>query len=195
YGLGLQHIYTAALKGFSARVPEAALALLESDPDVAYVEPDRYVEAFAQTLPTGIDRIDADTNANIGINSTDDKRIDVDVAVVDTGVGPHPDLNVVSSVNCTIGGPLAQRCSSGGSDDNGHGTHVAGTIAALDNGSGVVGVAPGARLWSVKVLNRQGIGYMSWIVAGIDYVTANADAIEVANMSLGCECTSSALNT
>ena len=56
-------------------------------------------------------------------------------------------------------------------------------------------MAPGARLWAVKVLNDQGSGYMSWIVAGIDYVTKNASAIEVANMSLGCECTSAALDT
>jgi subtilisin len=80
-------------------------------------------------------------------------------------------------------------------DKNGHGTHVAGTIGALDNNAGVVGVAPGARIWSVKVLNAQGSGNMSDIIAGIDYVTANASSIEVANMSLGCECTSAALNT
>jgi subtilisin family serine protease len=62
---------------------------------------------------------------------------------------------------------------------------VAGTVAALDNGNGVVGVAPGARLYAVKVLNSQGSGYTSWIVAGIDWVTARASTIEVANMSLG----------
>ncbi|HEX6306190.1 MAG TPA: S8 family serine peptidase, partial [Anaerolineales bacterium] len=66
-----------------------------------------------------------------------------------------------------------------------HGTHVAGSIAAIDDGVGVVGVAPGARIWAVKVLNSRGSGYTSWIVAGIDWVAANANTIEVANMSLG----------
>jgi subtilisin len=79
-------------------------------------------------------------------------------------------------------------------DKNGHGTHVAGTIGALDDGKGVVGVAPGARIWSVKVLGANGSGRMSDIIAGIDYVTSNASSIEVANMSLGCECQSDALN-
>ncbi len=69
---------------------------------------------------------------------------------------------------------------------------MAGSAAALDNGIGVVGMAPGARLHAVKVLNDRGSGYMSWIVAGIDWVTARADTIEVANMSLGCECSSAA---
>ncbi|MDP9313515.1 MAG: S8 family serine peptidase, partial [Chloroflexota bacterium] len=96
------------------------------------------------------------------------------------------DLNVHRSVNCSGGSPLRGSCkSSSPADGNGHGTHVAGTVAALDNAVGVVGVAPGARLWGVKVLSDRGSGYKSWIIAGIDYVTANADSIEVANMSLG----------
>jgi len=122
--------------------------------------------------------------------------VNVDVAVIDTGIdASHPDLNVVASVNCSGGAPWKMSCGSGGADDNGHGTHVSGTIGALDNGIGVVGVAPGARLWAVKVLNSQGSGYMSWIVAGIDYVAAHAGEIEVANMSLGCECSSAAMDT
>jgi subtilisin len=76
-------------------------------------------------------------------------------------------------------------CKAGGDDDHYHGTHVAGTIAAIDNGSGVVGVAPGARLWAVKVCDSRGSCSSSAIIAGIDYVTANAGSIEVANMSLG----------
>ncbi len=77
-------------------------------------------------------------------------------------------------------------CMDGtGTDGAGHGTHVAGTIGALDNGEGVVGIAPGVRLWSVRVLNDEGSGDFSWIIAGIDWVTAHASEIEVANMSLG----------
>lgn len=200
YGLELGMVYRNAIKGFSARIPAGMVAAIENDPDVAYVEQDQWAYAFAQELPTGITRSAADTvtdsaSAGVLIDGVDDVRVDVDVAVIDTGIdASHPDLNVAGSVNCAKGGPLSQSCSGGGDDGNGHGTHVAGTIAALDNDFGVVGVAPGARLWSVKVLGNSGSGYMSWIVAGIDWVTANAGTIKVANMSFGCECSSAALN-
>jgi PKD repeat protein len=106
--------------------------------------------------------------------------------VIDTGIDwEHPDLNVVGGINCAAGNPFRAKCSGNGDDDHYHGTHVAGTIGAIDNSIGVVGVAPGARLWAVKVLNSQGSGYSSWIIAGIDWVAAHADTIEVANMSLG----------
>jgi subtilisin len=106
--------------------------------------------------------------------------------VIDTGIDwEHPDLNVVGGINCASGNPFRAKCSGNGDDDHYHGTHVAGTIGAIDNGIGVVGVAPGARLWAVKVLNSQGSGYTSWIIAGIDWVAARADTIEIANMSLG----------
>jgi subtilisin len=80
-----------------------------------------------------------------------------------------------------------KNCSTGGSYDagNGHGTHVAGTIAAKDDATGVVGVAPGARLHAVRVLDNRGSGSWSSVICGVDWVTANAAEIEVANMSLG----------
>jgi len=189
--------YQHAIKGFSAQLTTNQVSALRADPRVAIVEQDQVVNIVGgQETPTGVRRIFADGNSNIGINGVDDLRIDVDVAVIDTGISlSHPDLNVVQSTNCSGGAFFRQSCGSGGDDDNGHGSHVAGTIGALDNGIGVVGVAPGARLWAVKVLDKNGSGYMSWIVAGIDYVTANASQIEVANMSLGCECTSAALDT
>ncbi len=178
-------IYQHALKGFSITVPPQAVAAMERNPKVKYVATDDLRYISAHTVPTGIQRIFADTNPNIDIDSSDDYRVDVDVAVLDTGIDfEHPDLNVVGGVNCATGGPFSTTCGSGGDDDHYHGTHVAGTIAALDNDIGVVGVAPGARLWSVKVLNSRGSGYASWIVAGIDWIAANGD-IEVANMSLG----------
>ncbi|HXF62263.1 MAG TPA: S8 family serine peptidase [Caldilineaceae bacterium] len=182
----LGFVYRHALKGFSASLPAAALQGIQHDPRVAYVEMDQEVHIFAQQTPTGIQRSFAASNTNLDIDGSDDLRVDVDVAVIDTGVDfQHPDLNVVGGVNCTGGSPFRASCKSGGDDDHYHGTHVAGAIAAIDNGIGVVGVAPGARIWAVKVLNSQGSGYTSWIVAGIDWVTANAGAIEVANMSLG----------
>ena len=201
-GLGLhpERAYGAALVGFSARMTPQRAAGLTNNPRVAYVESDDPVELFAQTIPTGIDRIfDPETKNvsidSLGIDGVDDLRVDVDVAVIDTGVDfEHPDLNGVGGVDCTVassGGPpwartysCSETAGTRGDDDHYHGTHVAGTIAALDNGIGVVGVAPGARIWAVKVLNAQGSGYESGIVAGIDWIAGHG-GIEVANMSLG----------
>jgi subtilisin family serine protease len=186
YGRQPSFVYQTALQGFAAELPAAAAAALSAHPSVAYVEPDQVRTVFAQTVPTGVRRMFADDNDNLGIDGTDDLRVDVDVAIIDTGIDfQHPDLNVVGGVNCSGGGPFGGSCKSGGDDDHYHGTHVAGTVAAIDNGIGVVGVAPGARLWAVKVLNQNGSGYVSWIVAGIDWVAARASTIEVANMSLG----------
>ncbi len=181
-------IYEHALKGFSINLPPQAAKALERNPNVSYVVKDNLKYAFTQRIPTGIQRIFAEDNPKIDIEGTDNRRIDVDVAVIDTGVDlDHPDLNVLTTgVDCT-GSPIKAKCRIGGDDDHYHGTHVAGTIGAIDNGFGVVGVAPGARIWPVKVLNKKGWGYSSWIIAGIDWVTENADKIEVANMSLGGE--------
>jgi subtilisin family serine protease len=186
FGLAPQHTYGAALFGFSAGMSAGRAAALENDPRVAYVEQVMVQSIDVQSVPTGIDRAFASSNTNLDIDGSDDLRVNVDVAVIDTGVDfEHPDLDVVGGVNCAGGGPFGGSCGPGGDDDHYHGTHVAGTIAALDNGIGVVGVAPGARIWAVKVLNQRGSGYTSWIVAGIDWVAANAATIEVANMSLG----------
>ena len=187
----LGYVYEHALKGFSISLTPQAAAALARNPRVAYIETNDVVSIDAQTTPTGIQRIFADDNTNIDIDGADDFRVDVDVAVIDTGVDfEHPDLNVVGGVTCegTGGGPPWARtfvCNSGGDDDHYHGTHVAGTIGAIDNGDGVVGVAPGARIWAVKVLDSNGSGYEAQVVAGIDWVAANAGTIEVANMSLG----------
>ena len=101
--------------------------------------------------------------------------------MLDTGVDlANQDLDVVSGKNCvsTTAGASAQ-------DDNGHGTHVAGTIAARNTGSRVVGVAPGTRVYAVKVLNGKKTGTIAQIVCGIDWVAANAAALNigVANLS------------
>lgn len=173
HALGLRHTYTAALKGFAAVIPPARLDAVRDDPRVRYVTPDQVDELHAQTLPTGINRIEADLNT--GPTATD--PVDVDIAIIDTGIDlNHPDLNVFRNVSFAGGK---------GDDKNGHGTHVAGTAAALDNEIGVVGVAPGARLWAVQVCKPGGFCFRSDIIAGIDYVTKNAGEIEVVNMSLG----------
>jgi subtilisin len=187
HGGTLGFVYRYALSGFSAELPPAAVEAIARSPVVSFVERDQIMEAFAQTVPMGIKRIFAEANTKLGIDGIDDLRVDVDVAVIDTGIDfDHPDLNVVARTDCSGGSPFKASCSDGtGDDGNGHGTHVAGTVAAIDNDFGVVGVAPGARLWAVKVLGDNGNGWNSGVIAGVDWVTKNAGSIEVANMSLG----------
>lgn len=182
HGLGLQQVYENALKGYAASIPDAVLEKTKRDPRVAFVSEDRVVSIqkrlestptpkASEFLPTGVDRINAENNLNKGTG--------INVAVIDTGIDlRHPDLknNIVGGKNCSTGKSYA--------DGNGHGTHVAGTIAALSNGQGVVGVAPGAKLWSVRVLNNSGYGTWSSVICGIDFVTSKAATIKVANMSL-----------
>ena len=174
YGASVSQLYHSALRGYAARIPQARLGDVQRDPRVAFVSDDRPVQAVAQTLPTGVDRINAEWSTHSSSNSWN-----VAVAVIDTGSGPHADLNIAGGTNCSVGKSFA--------DGNGHGTHVAGTIGAINNGAGVVGVAPGIPIYSVRVLNNQGSGSWSSVICGIDWVTANASSlhIKVANMSLG----------
>ena len=141
----VSHVYTTALQGYSARMAPAAAARLARDPRVQFVQPDGVVTTSAQDLPTGVNRVDADLSPTAKINGVDE-RVNVDVAVIDTGIDlDHPDLNVYTQG--------ATNCSTGRSADDGygHGTHVAGTIGALDNGTGVVGVATGAQIGRAHV--------------------------------------------
>jgi subtilisin len=176
HGLAVGHVYSHAINGFAARIPDTRLEKVKSDPRVLFVDEDRVFTIQAQSIPTGITRIDANLSSTQSGNGSG--SVNVDVAVIDTGIQTnHPDLNVVGGKNCSTGGSY--------NDGHGHGTHVAGTIGAKDDGVGVVGVAPGARLWAVRVLNNAGSGTTSSIICGVDWVTANAAIIEVANMSLG----------
>jgi hypothetical protein len=174
-----------AVRGFSAFLTPAQRQTMERDPSVEMVTPDSIVRLDAQTLPTGVNRVQADLSPAALINGRDE-RVNADIAIIDTGIQrDHPDLNVVGGYNCT------SRYRSAWGDANGHGTHVAGVAAAKDNSFGVVGVAPGARLWAVRVFQPSGFSRISWIVCGIDWITGLRDPldpsrprIEVANMSL-----------
>ena len=184
HNLNLDHVYTKALKGFAFGGSEQAAQALARRAETAYVEPDQIYTAFQQTVPTGIRRSAAAAVPGL-IGSG--LMVDADVAVIDTGLdGTHPDLNVQpAGVRFYMMNAKKMRSDSNWQDDNGHGTHVGGIIGALDNGSGVVGVAPGARLTAVKVLDSSGRGSLSVILAGIDWVAQRAATFEVANMSLG----------
>lgn len=177
-GAVLRQIYDHSLHGFAIRVPnEKVLEKILKIPEVDYVQPDVKVKAFAQSLPTGINRVDGDLSST---KSGDGKGVvNVDIGILDTGIDlNHPDLNVYRQVSFVSG-------TSSGNDNNGHGTAVAGVAAARDNSQGVVGLAPGARLWAIKVLDANGVGFSSDIIKGIDYVTQHANEIDVVNLSFG----------
>jgi subtilisin len=171
--------YVHVFNGFAARFNEAVHAQLASDPRVIMVEDDGRTIPFAQTIPSGVRRIGAHQSPIARVNGRDE-RVPLDVAILDTGIDlAHPDLNVYRSVGFADVG-------YNGQDWQGHGTHVAGIVAALDNELGVVGVAPGARLWSVQVLGPA-ISDFAMFLAGMDYVLEHADEIEVVNASMGGE--------
>ena len=186
HGFEFEQVFKNVIKGFSVSMPEIVFAKLKEDPRVEFISEDFEVHTFwhrtsqqlvaqAQSIPTGISRVNATSNTNKGTG--------IGVAVIDTGIYlSHSDLsaNIVANKNCV-------NTRKSGNDDNGHGSHVAGTIAALDNSVGVVGVAPAAKLIAVKVLNSSGSGYWSQIICGLDWVVANTGKynIKVANLSLG----------
>jgi len=182
-GFKVHCVYEQVLNGFSATIPYKIFCMIKQDPKVKYIEQDKTFYTFGQTVligqkvPLGICRIGA------GSKNGRDEELDVDIAIIDTGIDlDHPDLNIKGNVSFVPG-------ITSGDDDVGHGTHVAGIAAARDNEIGVAGVAPGARLYAVKVLRKgvlgEGAGAVSWLISGVDWVTMNAHIIEIANMSLG----------
>ncbi|PWU82664.1 MAG: peptidase S8 [Candidatus Nitrosopolaris wilkensis] len=180
-------VYNNAIKGFAIKIAnKLVLNSILSNPSVDFVEPDIKVQAFSQVASTGYSRVGGPLSI---INGSHPRVVNAGIAIIDTGIDfTHPELNVYKQVSFVPG-------TSAANDDNGHGTAVAGIVAAEDNSVGVVGIAPGARLWAIKVLDRSGSGSMSSIIEGIDYVTQNAGQIDAANLSFGCKCTSFALDT
>lgn len=176
--------FSVALEGFVAKnVSSAELAKLKSNPAVKSVEPDYLIAlkkptrpgggggggSATQTTPWGITRIGG---AGDGTGLT--------AWVVDSGIDmDHPDLNVDAARSVSFTG------DNDPNDGNGHGTHVAGTIAAVNNSIGVVGVAAGANVVSLKVLGNDGSGDFSWTVQALDYIRSVGSAGDVVNMSLG----------
>ena len=189
----IMETYGFAIEGFSAKLSASQVEALKQDPNVVSVEQDYYVvQSFPviqgkppgvgngggngggedpQETPYGITRVGA------GQTYTGSKT----AWIIDSGIDlDHPDLNVDAARSISY-----DTKDSNPNDDHGHGTHVAGTVAAIDNTTGVVGVAAGTQVVAVRVVNRRGGGAASWCVSGVDYVAANAQSGDVANMSLG----------
>ncbi len=163
---------------------EQFINLLRSNPAVQGVFNDHIVTATQvppqppQKNSTGINRV----GANLSAAKSGDgggPPVNADIAILDTGVNPHPDLNLFRCVSFLYFVPVPL-CNDG----FGHGSMVAGIAAAKDNNIGVVGTAPGARIWSLKVLGDNGNGDESDVLEGLNYVAAHSREIEVANLSL-----------
>jgi subtilisin family serine protease len=181
-GFAATAIREHAARGFDAVIPPSALAMVRSDPRVLIVQEDGIVTlrlprevarpgggGGGQTTPWGITRVGG---AGDGTGKT--------AWIIDTGIDlDHPDLN--TSRACHVNFTTGQTADDG----NGHGTHVAGTVAAKNNGQDVVGVAANAYVCAVRVLGNSGSGQWSWVINGINYVAANGANGDVANMSLG----------
>ena len=179
----IKYVYANSIKGFTINMPcQAADRAFGASALVSAMEPDSIV-SISKGKP----------NRGGGGTSPEQQKEDWGVGrvggpidgsgttawVIDTGVDlNHPDLNIDSNRGFSV--------FRGKQDDqNGHGTHVAGTIAAIDNGIGSIGVAPGATIVPVRVLDRKGSGTMSGVIAGVDFVAENAGAGDCVNMSLG----------
>jgi aqualysin 1 len=178
-GFRADHIYSAALRGFAARLTAQQISVLENNRLVAYTEADGFMRTQAQQLPWGIDRIEADVSSMQAGNGQG-AITNVVVYIIDTGIDSgQGDLNVAAHVKLL---PFPNFLNE---DCNGHGTHVAGTASAVDNNLDVVGVAPGAPLAGIKVLSCLGVGSTSAVIKGVDLVTASGPKPGVVNMSLG----------
>lgn len=177
----VRHVFTHALKGFSANMSAvAASRVAANNPNIAYYEPNGIAWAVlakpsgaggggGETVPWGVSRVGGPA-AGAGLHAW----------IIDTGIDlDHADLNVGYGAN------FVSKGKDSPDDGHGHGTHVAGTVGAIDNDIDVVGVAADATVHPVRVLDNSGSGTIDEVVAGVDYVAANASPGDCANMSLG----------
>jgi len=192
----LKFVYKNSIKGFAIKAPRQAIEkLLQNNPMIDYIESDGVAYASAKPPGKGKDTTNdggGDSNPppqitpwGISYVTNGQSAVTPFLArawIIDTGIDmDHPDLNVDQGL-C---GNFVSRGKSTCDDGNGHGTHVAGTIAAIDNSEGVIGVAPGATVVSVRVLDNNGSGSYSGVIAGVDMVAQYSGPDDVANMSLG----------
>jgi subtilisin family serine protease len=199
-GVEVVHIYSHAFKGLTLRnMNHELLRELANDPNVLYVERDQeghiasttsrisFDQNHRQTIPTGLGRVDElvgygyQSNVELVDNKSlmaSNNTVNADIAIIDTGISnSHPDLNVYKSKTFVENTTSAD-------DDNGHGSHIAGTAAATDNSFGVIGIAPGARLWALKVCDDKGSCPVSNQIKALDYVVEHSSEIDVVNLSI-----------
>jgi subtilisin family serine protease len=202
HGIRPQQVFSEVANAFTADLTARQIALLEADRDVQQVakdgiagriprprisltlsksdDPTPLPEQPPQFTTAAIRRVKTPLSVTADVDKIDDQRVDADIAILDGGVDPyHPELNVVGGADC-VGGV---RGEEGWKDRDGHGTLAAGFAAAIDNEIGVVGVAPGARIWAVRVADPFGFVTDSALLCGLEYIAKNRD-IEVANLSL-----------
>ena len=203
-GASVTHVYHSIFTGFAGTVPPEALSAARTLPTVQDIFADGKVRAETQVLATGVRRIDVPVTTD-GEHLAIASPVDADIAILDTGVTSLPDLNVVGGKRCVNAKSKKEkhrtkkRHKRGGhgkrhrqnrhkktswEDNNGHGTHISGIAAAIDNDEDVAGVAPGARIWAVKVLNRKAEGTISDVICGLDWVVKHKKTIDVVNLSL-----------
>ncbi|MDQ3144927.1 MAG: S8 family serine peptidase, partial [Pseudomonadota bacterium] len=187
----LLHVYQHTIRGFAVRMPAGAgsrsqvAQLRANNPKVARCEQDQIMEIVQKGKPGGGGTTQPAQITDWGVDHIGgpggpDSFETRTAWVIDSGIDlDHPDLNV------DVARSKSFIRDTSPDDGNGHGTHVAGTIAALNNTIGVVGVSPGAPVVAVRVLDSRGSGSNSGVIAGVDYVSANAASGDVANMSLG----------
>ncbi len=177
-GGSVDHIFRSALKGFSAKMSKAQAAELATDPRVAYVEQDAVVR-INDTQPNatwGLDRVDQRNLPLSGTYTHNTAASNVTAYIIDTGIRTsHSEFGGRARLGTDTVGD-----GQNGNDCQGHGTHVAGTVGGKN-----YGVAKGVKLVAVRVLNCTGSGTNAGVIAGVDWVTANAVKPAVANMSLG----------
>jgi len=189
----LLHTFSSTFNGIAISIPDptgyvAAVATLLANPSVSCVIPDTRslihgqvsqtaLLAAGETVPAGIKRIQAASDTKVAGSVTA-----TSIAIVDTGIDlQHPDLTSARhGINCVTNGASSQ-------DDNGHGTAVAGIISASNTNSGIVGVAPGVRVYAVKVADATGYAWNSDVICGLDWIMKNKQTshISIASMSLG----------
>lgn len=172
-----QHVIVPTI---SAELTPAAITALSKHKDIDFIEPDGMVQAVDAELDSvwGVKRIGSGFahSSNPAINGAG-----INIAILDTGIDyTHADL----AANYRGGYDFVNR-DNDPRDDNGHGTHVAGTIAAADNDTGVVGVAPKANIYALKVLDANGSGYFSNMIAALDWCVTNQVRIDITNHSYG----------
>ncbi|PLR75939.1 hypothetical protein CU633_18300 [Bacillus sp. V3-13] len=164
----------------TATLSDKQINTLKKDTNVLSIEEDKIIKIQNQAIDWGVERTGAQFAKNNGLSGWG-----VNVAVIDTGIANnHSDLNIT-------GGTSVVDYTSSYDDDNGHGTHVAGIIAAKDNDTGIIGVSPNANLYAIKALDAEGNGYISSIIAGIDWAISNN--MDLINISAGSPYESPAL--